>query len=90
MLICNVIDIVSATKGAGGPANLIMKTEQQIQMDRAKFLVEKAFEEDEQDNNEEASELYMQAVELCLTLVGDLFSSLNLVKVQDYFFVLLG
>ena len=51
---------------------MTMKTEQQIRMERAKFLVEKAFEEDEQDNNEEACELYMQAVELCLAVVRDL------------------
>ena len=44
-------------------------------MERAKFLVEKAFEEDEQDNEEEAVELYTQAVQFCLTLVGPPSSS---------------
>ena len=38
-------------------------------MDRARYLVEQAFEEDASDNKEEAFELYAQAAELCLSLV---------------------
>ena len=38
-------------------------------MERAEFLLRQAFEQDEGGNEEEAVELYMQAAELCLTLV---------------------
>ncbi len=43
----------------------------QLDMDRARYLVEQAFEEDAQDNKEEAFELYAQAAELCLSLVNN-------------------
>ena len=41
----------------------------QLKMERAEFLLRQAFEQDEGGNEEEAVELYMQAAELCLTLV---------------------
>ncbi|XP_078656259.1 calpain-7-like [Branchiostoma floridae x Branchiostoma belcheri] len=49
-----------------GGGTFQMKTQQQIDLERARFLIEQAFEEDENDNKEEAAELYMEAVELCL------------------------
>ncbi|KAI8515938.1 calpain 7 [Branchiostoma belcheri] len=49
-----------------GGGTFQMKTQQQIDLERARFLIEHAFEEDENDNKEEAAELYMEAVELCL------------------------
>lgn len=39
---------------------------QQLQLDRAKFLLSQALDEDEADNYQEALELYTLAVELCL------------------------
>ncbi|XP_077555950.1 calpain-7-like isoform X2 [Haemaphysalis longicornis] len=39
---------------------------QQLQLDRAKFLLAQALDEDEADNYQEALELYTLAVELCL------------------------
>ena len=41
----------------------------QLEMDRAKFLLNQAFEEDEGDNGEEALELYTQAAEQFIKLV---------------------
>jgi len=41
----------------------------QLNIDRAKFLVQQAFEQDELNSKEEALELYTQAAELCLSLV---------------------
>ena len=45
------------------------KCVQQLDMERAVFLVEQAFEEDVADNKKEALELYMQAAELCIKMV---------------------
>lgn len=39
---------------------------QQVDLERAHFLVTQAFEEDEKGNDDEAIELYSQAVELCI------------------------
>lgn len=51
--------------------------------------MEKAFEEDGEDNNEEACELYMQAVELCLEVVCILVKYiLNIVPFFASFFIL--
>jgi len=46
-----------------------VKTETEKSAQRAKFLVHHALEEDEAGNNQEASELYMQAAELCIKVV---------------------
>ncbi|XP_028835821.1 calpain-7 [Denticeps clupeoides] len=43
-----------------------LKTKHQLDLERAYFLVTQAFEEDEKSNSDEAIELYMQAVELCI------------------------
>lgn len=43
-----------------------LKSRQQLDLERAHFLVTQAFEEDEKGNDEEAVELYTQAVELCI------------------------
>ncbi|KAK2170660.1 hypothetical protein LSH36_1g05016 [Paralvinella palmiformis] len=48
-----------------------VKTKQQQELDRARYLIEQAFEEDEAGNREEAFELYTQAAELCLNLRQD-------------------
>ncbi|CAI9572740.1 unnamed protein product [Staurois parvus] len=44
-----------------------LKSKQQLDLERARFLVTQAFEEDDKGNSEEAIELYSEAVELCLT-----------------------
>lgn len=41
----------------------------QLDVERAAFIVQQAFQEDEQNNTEEAVELYMEAVELCIKIV---------------------
>uniref|UniRef100_A0A8C5SQY1 MIT domain-containing protein n=1 Tax=Laticauda laticaudata TaxID=8630 RepID=A0A8C5SQY1_LATLA len=46
-----------------------LKSKQQLDLERAYFLVTQAFDEDEKGNNEEAIELYTEAVELCLKTV---------------------
>ncbi|KAF7649589.1 hypothetical protein LDENG_00139130, partial [Lucifuga dentata] len=43
-----------------------LKSRQQVDLERAHFLVTQAFEEDEKGNSDEAIELYTQAVELCI------------------------
>ena len=51
-----------------------LKSRQQVDLERAHFLVTQAFEEDEKGNDDEAIELYTQAVELCIkTVVCSLF-----------------
>lgn len=46
-----------------------LKSRQQVDLERAHFLVTQAFDEDEKGNDDEAVELYTQAVELCLNTV---------------------
>lgn len=46
-----------------------LKSWQQVDLERAHFLVTQAFEEDEKGNDDEAIELYTQAVELCIKTV---------------------
>lgn len=46
-----------------------LKSKQQLDLERAHFLVTQAFDEDEKGNAEEAIELYTEAVELCLKTV---------------------
>ncbi|XP_069504845.1 calpain-7 isoform X2 [Ambystoma mexicanum] len=48
-----------------------LKSKQQLDLERAHFLVTQAFDEDDQGNAEEAIELYMEAVELCLQTSND-------------------
>lgn len=43
-----------------------LKSREQVDLERAHFLVTQAFEEDEKGNMDEAIELYTQAVELCI------------------------
>ncbi|XP_030366051.1 calpain-7 isoform X3 [Strigops habroptila] len=43
-----------------------LKSKQQLDLERAHFLVTQAFDEDDKGNAEEAIELYSEAVELCL------------------------
>uniref|UniRef100_A0A8C5H204 Calpain catalytic domain-containing protein n=1 Tax=Gouania willdenowi TaxID=441366 RepID=A0A8C5H204_GOUWI len=43
-----------------------LKSREQVDLERAHFLVTQAFEEDEKGNGDEAIELYTQAVELCI------------------------
>ncbi|CAN9514441.1 unnamed protein product [Ophioblennius macclurei] len=43
-----------------------LKSRQHVDLERAHFLVTQAFEEDEKENDDEAIELYTQAVELCI------------------------
>lgn len=46
-----------------------LKSRQQVDLERAHFLVTQAFDEDEKGNDDEAIELYTQAVELCINTV---------------------
>ncbi|XP_042899738.1 calpain-7 [Parasteatoda tepidariorum] len=46
--------------------NKPVKNEESLQLDRAEFLLRQGFEEDENGNDKEATELYLQAAELCL------------------------
>lgn len=46
-----------------------LKSKQQLDLERARFLVTQAFDEDDKGNAEEAVELYTEAVELCLKTV---------------------
>lgn len=41
---------------------------QKLGVERAAFIVQQAFQEDEQNNTDEAVELYMEAVELCIKI----------------------
>ncbi|XP_061145473.1 calpain-7 isoform X1 [Syngnathus typhle] len=43
-----------------------LKSRHQVDLERAHFLVTQAFEEDDKGNDDEAVELYTQAVELCI------------------------
>ncbi|GFT07263.1 calpain-7 [Nephila pilipes] len=43
-----------------------VKNEEKLELERAEFLLRQGLEEDEAGNDEEATELYLQAAELCL------------------------
>lgn len=43
-------------------------TTQQLDLERARFLIKQAFDEDDQGNEQEAIDLYTEAVELCLRI----------------------
>lgn len=61
------LDRVQALHGAGqAQTSDPLKTREQVDLERAHFLVTQAFEEDEKGNVDEAIELYTQAVELCI------------------------
>ncbi|GAB1598086.1 calpain-7-like [Argonauta hians] len=46
----------------------VMKTVQQLDAERAAFFVQQAFEMDEKGNDEEAIDMYSEAVELCIKI----------------------
>ncbi|PKU32630.1 calpain-7 isoform x1 [Limosa lapponica baueri] len=48
-----------------------LKSKQQLDLERARFLVTQAFDEDDKGNAEEAIELYTEAVELCLKTANE-------------------
>ncbi len=48
------------------------KSERELQIERAYFLVNQALQEDEQGHDQEAIELYTQAVQVCLEAVRKL------------------
>ncbi|XP_059584783.1 calpain-7 isoform X4 [Alligator mississippiensis] len=48
-----------------------LKSKQQLDLERAHFLVTQAFDEDDKGNMEEAVELYTEAVELCLKTANE-------------------
>ncbi|XP_039378658.1 calpain-7 isoform X4 [Mauremys reevesii] len=48
-----------------------LKSKQQLDLERAHFLVTQAFDEDDKGNAEEAIELYTEAVELCLKTANE-------------------
>jgi len=45
----------------------------QLGLERARFLIEQAMDEDQQDNLEDAFNMYTEAAELCLKLVSQLY-----------------
>ena len=47
----------------------------QLGLERARFLIEQAMDEDQQDNLEDAFNMYTEAAELCLKLVSQLYWS---------------
>lgn len=66
------LDRVQALHNAvQGQSSDPMKSKQQVDLERAHFLVTQAFEEDERGNEDEAIELYTQAVELCIQTSND-------------------
>ncbi|KAM9308611.1 calpain-7 [Gastrophryne carolinensis] len=66
------LDRVQALYNAVPGQNIeALKSKQQLDLERARFLVTQAFEEDDKGNAEEAIELYSEAVELCLTTSND-------------------
>lgn len=60
-----------------------LKSWQQVDLERAHFLVTQAFEEDEKGNDDEAIELYTQAVELCIKTVALQFLRLSSLSVTE-------
>ncbi|XP_078098502.1 calpain-7 [Mustelus asterias] len=58
---------VQAQSTTGDP----LKTKQQMDLERAHFLVTQAFDEDEKGNADEAVELYTEGVELCLKTANE-------------------
>ncbi|XP_075778055.1 calpain-7 isoform X7 [Pelodiscus sinensis] len=48
-----------------------LKSKQQLDLERAHFLVTQAFDEDDKGNAEEAIELYTEAVDLCLKTANE-------------------
>ena len=44
-------------------------TQDEVTMNRARFLIEQAFTQDEAGHTDDAFELYAQAAEICLELV---------------------
>ena len=51
-----------------------------MDLERAQFLLRQAFDEDEGENKDEASELYMQAVEMFIKIVSNKWKFPELVK----------
>ncbi|XP_039593575.1 calpain-7 [Polypterus senegalus] len=60
-----------------------LKSKHQLDMERAYFLVTQAFDEDEKGNNEEAIELYTQAVELCIQTANEATDSAFQMKLKQ-------
>ncbi|XP_026579970.1 calpain-7-like, partial [Pseudonaja textilis] len=60
-----------------------LKSKQQLDLERAHFLVTQAFDEDEKGNNEEAIELYTEAVELCLKTSSEASETLLQTKLKQ-------
>lgn len=66
------LDRVQALHNAvQGQSSDPLKSKQQVDLERAHFLVTQAFEEDEKGSGDEAIELYTQAVELCIQTSND-------------------
>ncbi|XP_054847839.1 calpain-7 isoform X1 [Eublepharis macularius] len=60
-----------------------LKSKQQMDLERAHFLVTQAFDEDDKGNTEEAVELYTEAVELCLKTANETSDSVLQTKLKQ-------
>ncbi|KAH0627281.1 hypothetical protein JD844_002804 [Phrynosoma platyrhinos] len=60
-----------------------LKSKQQLDLERAHFLVTQAFDEDEKGNGDEAIELYTEAVELCLKTANETSETVLQVKLKQ-------
>ncbi|KAL8615723.1 hypothetical protein ACOMHN_007476 [Nucella lapillus] len=60
--------IASAKNGNSAGQDTLHKTQQQTDLERARFLLTEALDEDEKGDMEDAIELYTQAVELCIQI----------------------
>ena len=67
---CSVATLILFVVGTQVATSQPTKTRDQLELERATFLIRQAFEEDEAGDREEAVQLYTQAVELCLNIVS--------------------
>uniref|UniRef100_A0A4W3K982 Calpain 7 n=3 Tax=Callorhinchus milii TaxID=7868 RepID=A0A4W3K982_CALMI len=70
---------VQGQNNAGDP----LKTKQQMDLERAHFLVTQAFDEDEKGSVDEAVELYTEGVELCLKTANETSDETLQVKLKQ-------
>ena len=66
---------VSGNKDEPKPEDVKPKGNSGIDLRRAEFLIREAINEDEAGNEDDAIELYSQAVEVCLKAVGEKYLS---------------
>ena len=62
-----------------------MKSADQIAAERANFLLRQAFDEDAQGNEEDATELYLNAAEMCIEAVKYIYMYLSSITCEINF-----